>query len=717
MNSKKIIKIELQSDLCVGSGYSYAGIVDNDICYDDCGIPYIPSKRLKGCMRETLEMLGKVGYPGNVDALFGKAGASDYESEKDTKIRVGNAYIEEYESLHAMLKKNIDRGEINAQDILERFTHVVAQTAMENGVSNDQTLRYTRVVNRYYPFAEGTSKPLVFNAEITLNNSDEEVVKDTLTAMTHIGLKRNRGFGLVKCTLEEKKETDTERDSMLLVDASKKRISFALMNVEPLMLSGMKEDVSTDYISAQSLIGLLAGRYLAKSGNSAEEPEFQDLFINGKTKYTNLYPCKDGAIHYPAPDYLEKLKKNGRVVFHLEDTLPDRENIAPDFDYGNGNLPKKLKGKYVARDGCEVSLLEVTKEISYHHRQDENRILYSSTAVSPGQFFAGSVETSDDKCLQLLKELLLDGDFYFGKSRTAQYGLCRLADASNMKEASSDDLIPAGNKILVTFLSDAVFLSEAGEYTVYSDEVEERVKEELGLSDPVSASYQTTMITGFYGKWNLRKAPVPAIRAGSFMLFENKEDYKPAKYLVGEKTVEGLGRIRIENADALRYDGVALKNTTQVQPTEEKKVVCDSAIDVVFPILAKRWIEEKINEYIEKDSFRLFSSNASVGRMKLMLMESIHDPQPLDSFTKRIKSIKNEGTRKEGEKLVKAAQDFMKAANQKYADLVTAPVGMDIGLPQVESPKGKALCEYMQNKWTDYVMGIITIRKYTGGGK
>ena len=49
--------ITLKSDLCVGSGYSYAGIIDSDICYDALGLPYIPARRLKGCLREAAELM------------------------------------------------------------------------------------------------------------------------------------------------------------------------------------------------------------------------------------------------------------------------------------------------------------------------------------------------------------------------------------------------------------------------------------------------------------------------------------------------------------------------------------------------------------------------------------------------------------------------------------------------------------------------------------
>ena len=46
------IKIELLSDLCTASGEAHNSLIDSDVTYDEWGIPYIPAKRLKGCIRE-----------------------------------------------------------------------------------------------------------------------------------------------------------------------------------------------------------------------------------------------------------------------------------------------------------------------------------------------------------------------------------------------------------------------------------------------------------------------------------------------------------------------------------------------------------------------------------------------------------------------------------------------------------------------------------------
>ena len=54
---KAILKIRLKSDLCAGSGYSFAGIVDSDVCYNQNGFPYILGRRIKGCLREAAELI------------------------------------------------------------------------------------------------------------------------------------------------------------------------------------------------------------------------------------------------------------------------------------------------------------------------------------------------------------------------------------------------------------------------------------------------------------------------------------------------------------------------------------------------------------------------------------------------------------------------------------------------------------------------------------
>ena len=87
-----ILKIELLSDLCVSAGETYNSYVDIDVVYDDYGLPYIPAKRVKGCIREAaLELVEWGVYDEKVFvSLFGK------EGKEKSLFSLDNAHLEEY---------------------------------------------------------------------------------------------------------------------------------------------------------------------------------------------------------------------------------------------------------------------------------------------------------------------------------------------------------------------------------------------------------------------------------------------------------------------------------------------------------------------------------------------------------------------------------------------------------------------------------------------
>ena len=53
------ITIRLLSDLSTTAGETYNSLVDTDVVYDKYGIPYIPAKRIKGCIREAERVFTK----------------------------------------------------------------------------------------------------------------------------------------------------------------------------------------------------------------------------------------------------------------------------------------------------------------------------------------------------------------------------------------------------------------------------------------------------------------------------------------------------------------------------------------------------------------------------------------------------------------------------------------------------------------------------------
>ena len=86
------IKLELISDLCTSSGDTVSGIIDTEICYDENGIPYIPAKRVKGCLKEAaLELKDALGNEFDEETftkLFGKSG-----DDRSASLVISNGYI------------------------------------------------------------------------------------------------------------------------------------------------------------------------------------------------------------------------------------------------------------------------------------------------------------------------------------------------------------------------------------------------------------------------------------------------------------------------------------------------------------------------------------------------------------------------------------------------------------------------------------------------
>lgn len=89
------ITIKLLSDLCTCSGETYNSVVDMDVVYDENGIPYIPAKRIKGCIREAALEMKEMGFisEAQYESVFGK------EGNTKSKLILSSAYIQDYENI------------------------------------------------------------------------------------------------------------------------------------------------------------------------------------------------------------------------------------------------------------------------------------------------------------------------------------------------------------------------------------------------------------------------------------------------------------------------------------------------------------------------------------------------------------------------------------------------------------------------------------------
>ena len=722
------IKITLLSDLCVSSGYSFAGMVDSDICYDDCGLPYIPAKRLKGCIRETLEQYLYAKYPDSADRLCGEAG-----DDKPGAFTIANAYPDKYGALRdAILRARSAasrRKYYHTQRILGRFTHVLGQTRLEEGVAKNNSLRYTRVVNCISPLGE---ENMVFYADVTCKEELLPVLEDAVRGTRHIGLKRNRGFGVVRCEWVESgadtpagKNTQGKKNMLCTVSKNgKTTIYWRLTNAAPLMLSKTVEDTSENHISGSAVRGALAARYLENEGSAAaDSAEFKTLFLDGSTVYSNMYPCEGNAVCYPAPEYINRLKKSNRFVNTIQtDALSTAQAETDDYAPGGGNQPKKLKGKYVSVEKGGVIVKETKKDVVYHHSRSkknadgEEGILYGMEVLRTGQTFAGKIIVPDDYT-DKMKELLTSDDFYFGKSRSSQYGRCVLVSGTEQKEEATT--LHAGEHLVVTFLSDTILLNENGICTVNAEEAVEAVKRELGIPGQQDEKYltmlQSTTVTGYSAVWNMRKSTMCAISAGSCMVFRLNAEFELENTFIGERRGEGYGQIRLDKAEDMTYRLEEREQEADVHPEaddlpQELKVL-------MTEILLNDWLDDRKYEGLTNKRMRI--SNTALGRITLMLRESLDEnrgnPQKaLESFMKRADSIKSEAAKNEAKRLISViAKKEGNALQWVFGSLDAENAEISemkrIGLAEAEIEKK------LHGLWGEYLMTILVENKYLGG--
>jgi len=200
-----ILKVKLNSPALTASGEGFSAIIDTDIVFDEIGLPYIPAKRIKGCLLDSARKVedmffdhSKINLSLNINKTFGVVG-----TKMSAPVYISNLYIEDYATnkdwLNYFLKSDNYKAVLSKDRILETFTHIRRQTAIgEEGVAREHSLRTARVINK------GTC----FFGDIKTANKDDEII-NTLTLaclnLRRIGMMRNRGFGEITCSLHDKK--------------------------------------------------------------------------------------------------------------------------------------------------------------------------------------------------------------------------------------------------------------------------------------------------------------------------------------------------------------------------------------------------------------------------------------------------------------------------------------------------------------------------------
>ena len=183
---------------------------DSTIVHDRYGIPFIPAKRVRGVLYESALEVAEMMELSKLDTftiedvnvLFNRS-TDDQLVEDNPKLAISNLTIEDYDAVAndiAALQSDEHLKKIFTKDrILGEYTSMRYYTSIEkdSGTAFEGTLHNSRVLNRH----------LVFKGNIAIDEMTETerlILSCAVRNLTGIGGKRNRGFGRIECTIDDK---------------------------------------------------------------------------------------------------------------------------------------------------------------------------------------------------------------------------------------------------------------------------------------------------------------------------------------------------------------------------------------------------------------------------------------------------------------------------------------------------------------------------------
>lgn len=669
------IRIELLSDLCTYSGETYNSLVDMDVIYDEYGIPYIPAKRIKGCIREaTLEMqeLGVISTE-EYHKLFGREG-----NQKST-FWLSNAYIEDYKQIILDLQKFQKKELVTPQNVLEQYTSMRTQTAvnLESGVADKTSLRTMRVVN----------KGLVFDAECAVQEEEKENFRNAVSLVKHMGVSRTRGLGLVRMTVDEKSEEKKWREKREALIALKNqlgdhnRLEYQIhLNSAMICKSAQgNQAVTQDYIAGSKVLGLLA----SKMGDE----RYCDLMKNEGFQVSNAYIMSEARRCIPARISLQKLKEQS---YEKDGTITLMDAVR-----GTVGTEKQMTAAGADYMDSENRICEVTTEISYHHQRPKNKAIGKATGLDDGssfyqlgaicadQTFGGYIYADRESAETILDTLAELKEIRMGYGKSSEFGAIEL-NITNVKtpEVHSRRV----NDAVVTLASDIILYNENGILTTDTETLKEYLEDIVNTADlEIRRPFLRYETIGGYNKtWKCRKPIFHTLGKGSVFVLHSDQGFDLDllnRQFIGERVAEGYGELYAEH----------LKDTVEVcakksekypyQKEEQTKFNQTELIEKLLDAEFERRIGYEIRERLRKekniekikDKDKENVLRAAVAKMRVMFKNE----NSYDAMKKQVDAIESDEKRALCQSLLclvvpqdlkaKISEDMKAAYGQEFA--------------------------------------------------
>lgn len=520
MESRIIIEynMRLLSDTVFGSGYSIPGGADISVCKDDEGYPYLKGSTMKGLLRESTRNLADwMGLDDNViTAMFGAEGRDGTIDEHRINLTAASL---------------VDRPVLPEQCYCER-----AFTQLENGVVKEGSLRLIECIKAGF----------VFRGTIECCACDKQLIEDALKGIKWMGTLRNRGFGHVDISCNERK-SDVHN-----VELKGNTIYYRILLDSPVIMTdkarSFENTYSTDrYIKGAAVRGMVLGR-IAQAVPEWFEHNKKEL-LSGKTRFFNALAYMGGVTLPPIKGFYEMKDGSG-----FQTVLRDG-NITPGAK--RASLGDACTIKNNVAECYNVRIEQAARIKRALGNADEEKVMFQNQYIEAGQEFEGYIGTQSPGAAQKIADAL-NGTLWLGADRYEGYGKCHVTVLKDCDYPLWIDSYGYGEddetqeELYMLAMSPFTMLDDMGE-PVGIDTVQ--LKKLLGLDEAAGLEIElcSTSVSDYGGYNRTWKCQLPLMRMydmGSIFKIRitgGKVDARRIRELekegIGVRRAEGYGNI------------------------------------------------------------------------------------------------------------------------------------------------------------------------------
>jgi CRISPR-associated protein Csx10 len=425
-----------------------------------------------------------------------------------------------------------------------------------------------------------------------------------------------------------------------------KAITLTLHTQQPILATSFQgdpnSDVSYSYIPGSMIRGAIIGCYMRQNHLSELDltnEEVKRLFFDANsTRYLNAYLLsqeKKRTLPLPLCWFKDK-----------DDELKDNSSITVyDFSIDRGDNPETPKsvGEYFwTKERGVVKLYKDKRRINIHNFRDRQKgrstdnqgELFRYDALDAGQTFQ-SVILCEDEDVTAIKDLLAEPNLWLGGSQSAGYGHTKIIPSKPLN--AWDEIGVAGEQredndelLNIILLSDTLLRNEYGQPVADPILIKQAVEEVLNISfpEPSNIFADSTLIGGFNRKWGLPLPQVPALAAGTAIVFKGVEINESQiqqleAYGIGERREDGFGRIAINGLKKEHF----LASFPSSSDTSSLPPLKDEVSRLLAEQMAQRLLEQKLEQELQKQvgylSLQDGISNSQLSRLQSVAQQAL----------------------------------------------------------------------------------------------